>query len=108
MRDRDHIWGLAIRIRPGQRPSAVGNARDVQLPVKRGIVDELCSCVTVKALVKSSPNRTRTYNLPVNSRLLCQLSYRGSCSTRLARCRRTEYMTAGPRCEGDTRRAAAG
>ena len=25
-----------------------------------------------------SCNRTRTYNLPVNSRLLCQLSYAGS------------------------------
>ena len=29
-----------------------------------------------------SRNRTRTYNLPVNSRLLCQLSYAGSCCTR--------------------------
>src|SRR3954453_16304084 len=29
-------------------------------------------------LVRSSPDWTRTNNLPVNSRLLCQLSYRGS------------------------------
>ena len=28
-----------------------------------------------------SRNRTRTYNLPVNSRLLCQLSYAGSFDT---------------------------
>ena len=27
--------------------------------------------------VESSPNRTRTYNLPVNSRTLCRLSYAG-------------------------------
>ena len=32
---------------------------------------------------ESSPDWTRTNNLPVNSRLLCQLSYRGSCSARL-------------------------
>ena len=31
-----------------------------------------------------SRNRTRTYNLPVNSRLLCQLSYAGR-SSRLVR-----------------------
>ena len=29
-------------------------------------------------VVVRSRNRTRTYNLPVNSRLLCQLSYAGS------------------------------
>jgi hypothetical protein len=32
-------------------------------------------------LRKSSPDWTRTNNLPVNSRLLCQLSYRGLLGT---------------------------
>ena len=33
-----------------------------------------------EAFSQRSPGWTRTNNLPVNSRLLCQLSYRGMCS----------------------------
>ncbi|CAJ63899.1 hypothetical protein FRAAL5266 [Frankia alni ACN14a] len=34
-------------------------------------------------LRRCSRDRTRTYNLPVNSRLLCQLSYAGSDALRI-------------------------
>src|SRR5712671_5199093 len=43
----------------------------------------------------SSRDRTRTYNLPVNSRTLCRLSYAGS----------TRIRVAHPRRERDTHRA---
>ena len=36
-----------------------------------------------------SRDRTRTYNLPVNSRTLCRLSYAGSTWIRVAHPRRT-------------------
>ena len=35
-------------------------------------------CHGSETFLMRSRNRTRTYNLPVNSRLLCQLSYAGS------------------------------
>ena len=39
--------------------------------------DEAPDTTGVRGLVVGSPDWTRTNNLPVNSRLLCQLSYRG-------------------------------
>ncbi len=41
--------------------------------------------VIAKARVQSSPGWTRTNNPSVNSRMLCQLSYRGLTTTRLRR-----------------------
>ena len=40
--------------------------------------DEAPDTTGVRGLVVGSPDWTRTNNLPVNSRLLCQLSYAGS------------------------------
>ncbi len=64
-------------------------------------------------LIGGSPNWTRTNNLPVNSRLLCQLSYRGllvlPCiftavlvSRGLPLRRGTDYMTIRPSRKRDT------
>jgi hypothetical protein len=43
----------------------------------------------------SSRDRTRTYNLPVNSRTLCRLSYAGSCA-----CDNLDQGTSLPRAQG--------
>ena len=52
--------------------------------------DSLSSCVYAgeRADVLGSRDRTRTYNLPVNSRTLCRLSYAGSTRIRVAHLRR--------------------
>src|SRR4051794_32392869 len=42
---------------------------------------------------QSSRDRTRTYNLPVNSRLLCQLSYAGSFIPLRSRATGKDYST---------------
>src|SRR6202012_2332916 len=52
-----------------------------------------CPCADALPLVRGhetgSRDRTRTYNLPVNSRTLCRLSYAGSTRIRVAHLRRT-------------------
>jgi len=61
-------------------------------------------------IIKSSPIWTRTKNLPVNSRLLCQLSYGGPFRARLELPEATgqEYMTLPQPGTGVIRRAEAG
>ena len=62
-------------------------------------------------LVWSSPGWTRTNNPPVNSRMLCQLSYRGSaaahCSRRLRRIRGSRSRTSASRCWSSRRCSAS-
>jgi hypothetical protein len=55
-------------VQGSQEPSA-----ETVTPAKRGKSEELPVLVNLP----SSPGRTRTYDKPVNSRLLYQLSYRG-------------------------------
>ena len=79
---------------------------------QRAGLDEIVDCPEpTKKLVEtvvhaqSSPGWTRTNNPPVNSRMLCQLSYRGSAAAIVARLSISSRSSA-TRCASDWRRSA--
>ena len=70
---------LAWRRRSGD---AACENRDSDAGAGRGRVSHVSRPVRVSAGKPCSRDRTRTYNLPVNSRTLCQLSYAGPSARR--------------------------
>ena len=73
-----YIDGLGLgELRPGRVPRGhVARPTGQRLGVAHGAGSRCSRCGTASSC---SPGWTRTNNPPVNSRMLCQLSYRGSC-----------------------------
>ena len=85
---------------PPVKPTDDGGQHDVRRPP---IVQRRHR--PVAAPFASSPGWTRTNNPPVNSRMLCQLSYRGSAAAIVARLSISSRSSA-TRCASDCRRSA--